>query len=798
MGRGAKVLYERGDSNPHVLRTLDPKSSASTNSATLAEAPIILNELPGFRPMTISRVMIKTLFPGTLMLAMLLSSCTPPRVVLTVSERPQMTSTENPQTNIGMRVDPERYPTAPVDRFDDGRMWTFEAIPFAWWEEAYAFSPDERWLERARRGALQFGQFCSASLVSHRGLVMTNHHCARESVLKVSAEGEALLDNGFYAASSVQERRIPGLSLRQLIEMEDVSDEVNRAARDVKGWGPQADARRKRSEAIERRLAMRHQGSRDSLTFVVVEQVPGVRYSAHTYRVFDDVRLVWVPDLSVGHFGGDADNFEWPRHTLDAAFFRIWDNGEPLRTADHFLLDPSGAETGEPVFVVGNPGSTQRLVTVSQLEYDRDVELPEALGVLRHRISLMEAFVDEAPAAADSFNVGADLMAARNQLKGQSGQHAALLDGVVLSKAQAWEDSIRSVLSRDATLSERFGRPFQDIALIQQSKEVSAPKARSFTHFMHPHVSSRILMRAMYGYVYALSARRGAPPDVLDEIRKEAMAIKDWPRALEAYIIAARLMDFERALGSDDPTVRRMLGDKLAVEVADSVAAYSALADSAAFAALLSDNYLASKDPTVDLINTIGALYFTLDGQLQALSEREDALVARLAALRYEVQGDATPPDAAFTLRISDGRIVGYEADDVDYPAFTTFGSMFAMSDSLKGQDDWELSATWRASQYQLDTAVPLNLVATTDIAGGNSGSPMLDGTLRIVGLVFDSNRYGLANEYAFSDTLARTIAVDVRALIETLETVVDADRLVLEMLEGNYFPDEMSAEKAR
>jgi hypothetical protein len=162
------------------------------------------------------------------------------------------------------------------------------------------------------------------------------------------------------------------------------------------------------------------------------------------------------------------------------------------------------------------------------------------------------------------------------------------------------------------------------------------------------------------------------------------------------------------------------------------------------------------------------------------------------------VQGDATPPDAAFTLRISDGRIVGYEADDVDYPAFTTFGSMFAMSDSLKGQDDWELSATWRAAQNQLDTAVPLNLVATTDIAGGSSGSPMLDRSLRIVGLVFDSNRYGLANEYAFSDTLARTIAVDVRALIETLETVVDADRLVLEMLEGNYFPDEMSAEKAR
>ena len=793
-------MYERGDSNPHVLRTLDPKSSASTNSATLAGAPVILNEplefqlntnLSPFNSQWARFMLVSVLLVGA-------SACTPPREVVTVSERPDRIPSTEEEYYEPAADEPERYPDAELGRFDDGRMWTFEAPPLQWWNEAYDFSPEEQWLDRARMGAVQFGQICSASFVSHRGLVMTNHHCARDFVSKVSSADETLLDDGFYAQGASSERRVPGLKVRQLIEIDDVSDEIIRAARDVKGWGPKADARQKRSEAIERRLKDRFVRSDSTLEFKVVELVPGVRYSAYKYRVYHDVRLVWVPELAIGRFGGDADNFEWPRHTLDAAFFRVWEDGEPLRTADHFLFDPSGADPDEPVFVVGNPGSTSRLVTVRQLEYLRDTSMPEELGVMRDRVSRLERFLASLDAEADSFDVRNDLMSARNQLKSQNGQHESLQYGEVLSRTQAWEDSVRSVLERDEQLAARFGRPFRDIALIQQSKALSAPRAQAFTHFMNPSVSSRILMRAMYGYVYALSARRGAPPEVLKEIMDEAMQIQDWPRKLEADIIAARLYDFERALGADNPTVRRMLSGVTAEEMADSIATYTSLADSAGFREALDANYLASNDVTVDLINTMGALYFTLDGQVQALTEREDALVDRLAELRHDIQGDDAPPDAGFTLRISDGRVSGYETDNTRYPAFTTFSSMYALADSLQGKEDWDLTTRWENAEMMVDGAVPINLVATTDITGGNSGSPLLDKDLNVVGLVFDGNMESLSGEYVFTDRQARTIAVDVRALIEVLEVIEDADRLILELLEGNYFADEASAEAAR
>lgn len=728
-----------------------------------------------------------------------LSACTPPREVLTITSRPEVIpSTEGEDAGEPVIEASARYSEAAVKQFDDGRMWTFEAPPLDWFEEAYGFRPDDTWLQRARMGALRFGDICSASLVSHRGLVMTNHHCARDFVAKISREGERLLDDGFLALDEVQERPVRGLKVRQLVEIEDVSAEVNRAARDVPGWGPQADARQKRVEAIERRMKARLSPSDSTQEYKVVELVPGVRYSLYTYRVYHDVRLVWVPELEVGRFGGETDNFEWPRHTLDAAFFRIWEKGEPLRTADHFMFDPSGAEDGEAVFVVGNPGSTERLVTVSQLEYQRDVALPEDLLVLRNRIALLDTFVDEHPALADSFDVRNDLMGANNQLKALEGQLAALQDGWVLSRTQAWEDSVRAALGQSDSLASRYGRPFRDIRLIQQSKEISAPRARAFTHFLNPSVTSHILMRAMYGYVYALSARRGAPPETLKEIMDEAMTITDWPRELESHVIAARLKDFQRALGEEDPTVRRLLGSKTPEALADSVAMHSALADSAGFRNLLETNYLASKDPTVELINTIGALYFTLDGQVQALSEREAAIIDRLAELRYHLAGDSAAPDAGFTLRITDGRVAAYTASGSNLPAFTRFAGMSELDAQQGDGTEWDLPARWENLPPAFDATVPLNLVATTDITGGNSGSPLLDQQLRIVGLVFDGNRESLASEYVFSDEAGRTIAVDVRALIEVLEVVEDADRLILELLEGSYFPLESEAEAAR
>ena len=302
----------------------------------------------------------------------------------------------------------------------------------------------------------------------------------------------------------------------------------------------------------------------------------------------------------------------------------------------------------------------------------------------------------------------------------------------------------------------------------------------------------------MYGYVYALSARRGAPPDALKEIMDEAMTITDWPRELESRVIAARLKDFQRALGEEDPTVRRLLAGQAPEALADSVAMNSALADSAGFRALLESNYLASKDASVELINTIGALYFTLDGQVQALSEREAARIDRLSELRYHLAADMAPPDAAFTLRLTDGRVAAYMSANGPEPAFTRFAGMTELDARHGDGTEWVLPGRWEDLPAAFDRSVPLNLVTTNDITGGNSGSPLLDRQLRIVGLVFDGNRESLASEYVFSDAAGRTIAVDVRGLVEVLEVVEDADRLILELLEGAYHPLEAEAEAAR
>lgn len=292
-----------------------------------------------------------------------------------------------------------------------------------------------------------------------------------------------------------------------------------------------------------------------------------------------------------------------------------------------------------------------------------------------------------------------------------------------------------------------------------------------------------------------MSKQRGAPPEVLKDIFDDGVKIEDWPPELEKAIIAHRLRDFETALGAEDPTVRRMFAGISAEALADSIVTYTALGDSTGFRDILEVNYLASKDVTVDLVNMIGSLYFTVDAELQQLREREDQLLKRLAQIRFEIDGNAAPPDADFSLRLTDGRVAGYAVNGKKRPAYTTFGSMYQLADSLYGQEEWDLPQRWVEARDQIDQAVPLNLVSTNDIAGGNSGSPLLDAQLRIVGLVFDGNLESLQNEYVFEDTFGRTISVDVRAIIEALESLEDADRLILEILDRRFLGSEEEAD---
>jgi hypothetical protein len=728
----------------------------------------------------------------SLVLLIFISACSPPVQVATVSGRleplpdsPEMDHSEADS----VRADAAEplYPVVEVGRFDDGKMWTFDHLPTEYLKETYSIAADSSWFNKARLGALRFSTYCSASLVSPRGLVMTNHHCARESIIEVQKKGETLLDDGFYANADSLERKVPELFVEQLVGIEDVTPEVHKAAEKVIGAAPQAEARRKRAEAIENRTNARLKLEGKGQRAEVVEFYAGGKYSLYTYNKFDDVRLVFAPELKIGYFGGDTDNFTYPRHTLDMSFFRIWQHDSVAATPTYFEWNVDGINDGDAVFVVGNPGSTSRLSTVSQLEYERDIELPGVLEILDDRTNLLADYVAGIPAEADSFNVRNSLMEARNMQKALEGQHAGLLYGDILSRTYSSELVLRDSIASRQTWNELYGSVHDDISLLQISKKASAKKAAAFYHFLNPSVSSHILSRAIYGYVFTLLKQRGAPKEQLDEIRKEALAITSWPKELEKQVIAHRLADFSTYLGPADPTMKRLLGNGTIEEMVDSLVAKTVLADSSEFRKLLDDNYLASDDPTVNVINALAPLYFTLDQELRAFGDRENALQARLAIAQLAIFGEESPPDATFTLRLADGRVASFPRGRNTIDAFMTFESFYSLA-YQRGDDpssEWSIPQKWKDAESTFPKSTPINLVSTNDITEGNSGSPLLDSDLKIVGLVFDGNLESLPNEYVYDTTDARAVSVDARGMVAALRYVYGADRILTEILPG-------------
>ncbi len=284
--------------------------------------------------------------------------------------------------------------TVKPGRFDTGKMWTFDNPPIDYFEETYGFRPDTAWFEHARLGALRFANYCSASFVSPNGLVLTNHHCGRESVVKVTRDGEDLLRTGFYAPSLEAERPVEGLYVEQLIDIEDVTNEVNAALEQAQTEAERAMARQQVMERIQERVAEAHGGEEAGIRVQIVSLYHGGKYSAYTYRRYDDVRLVFAPELSLGYFGGDPDNFTYPRYALDMSMFRVYDDdGKPMKTDYYFAWDPEGVKAGDAVFVIGNPGSTSRLKTVAQLEYTRDYVIPYRLAWFKKRVQILRHFM---------------------------------------------------------------------------------------------------------------------------------------------------------------------------------------------------------------------------------------------------------------------------------------------------------------------------------------------------------------------------------------------------------------------
>ena len=683
--------------------------------------------------------------------------------------------------------------TVRAGRFDYGKMWTFEYAPDRYFTETYGFEANPAWFERARMSALRVPG-CSASFVSPDGLVVTNHHCIRGRVAQLSQPGENLLDNGFYAGTLEEERRIPGYYVDQLIAAEDVSAEVFAALDRAADEAARREARTAAAQAIQARIQARYPGE-TGITVQVVPLYNGGRYSAYTFRRHPDVRLVAAAELQLGFFGGDPDNFTYPRYALDFGFLRVYgSDGRPLRTDHYFNWSEAGVEEDDVVFVIGNPGATSRLSTVAQLEFRRDVFLPAVEPAWNARIEALWDFRREDQRTADSLDIRNRAFGLSNTWKQYVGQLDALYDPVIMAKKADAERLFQDSVNAKPELRARYGEVLQRIAALQPQNRQLGTYFGAFSLWGSAY-DAAILRRAILANHLQAMQQRNAAADSVSAVRTQLLEIPDLPRGLERRLLAARLQDFVRTLPKDHAVRTAALGGDTVDAAVERWLDESAFATAATTARALAQPALPTADVALATVVAADPLIRAAQAQLQQTGLQEADLSQQLGRARFEIYGTAVPPDGSGSPRITDGVVRSYEYNGTVAPPYTTFFGMYDRYHSFGEGTDWDLPERWRTPPAALDLGTPLNFISTADTYGGNSGSPAVTKDLEIVGLNFDRNVNGLSRNFIYLPEQGRNIMVDVRAIREALDDVYDADRIVRELTEHRVFASEQEAD---
>ncbi len=691
---------------------------------------------------------------------------------------------------------PIRLDTVQARRFDNGKMWTFDAPPVEYFREAYDFAPDSAWFARARLGTLRLPN-CTASFASPHGLVLTNHHCGRDHATAVGQSGEDILENGFYASGLEAERPVPGLYVDQLVAIRDVTERIEGAVADAETAAERAEARRAAIERIQEEIAAERGGEAAGVHVEVIPLYNGARYSAYVFRRYDDVRLVMIPELQLGYFGGDPDNFTYPRYALDMALFRVYEDGAPLETEHYFPWSEEGADAGDPVFVVGNPGSTLRLETVPQLQFRRDVQEPAVLAFLESRTAALEAYA-EAEEEGPSDALQNEIFGLRNAMKLYRGRVQALEDPYLIARRRDDQQAFLDSIEATPALRSAYGGLVDSMAAIQKQKRAYADAHRAFLLTDNPNYSSATLRRALLARQYVNRRAEGASGAPLDALREQLQGVADQPAGIDRRFLEARLRDLQTYFGENHAVVREALQGQSPEEAAAAIVETSVLADSAETAAVLAADTLSAEDPALRLVEARWPRLQEYQSAWAGLGAREQEVARRLGQARFELYGTRIPPDATFSLRLADGVVKGYPYNGTEAPPRTTFYGLYAHYAAHGPGSAWDLPERWLEPPGTFDRATPLNLVSTNDITGGNSGSPLLNQNLEVVGLVFDGNIESLAGTYIYMpDRGMRAVSVDVRGMLEALDEIYDADRLVLEVTEGAFVETESAADAA-
>ena len=664
-----------------------------------------------------------------------------------------------------------------------GTMWTFEAPPLEYWRDQYRFTPDQQWLDHVRLSAVRIPG-CSASFVSANGLVMTNHHCGRSCTASASPADTNYVQVGFAARGMGDEKRCTGMWADQLQSIQDVSDRIHRA---ITATTPARQVEQRNSEIarIEQECVQETQ-----LLCQVVTYYQGGAYSLYRYKHFTDIRLVMAPEGDIAFYGGDPDNFTYPRYDLDLTLLRVYDNGQPLRTGDYFRWSSNGAAEGELVFVVGNPGSTGRMLTMAQMGYLRDVDYPARLAQYRRVLASYQARAASSPQAARDYENTIFLL--QNSIKAVTGYRVGLVDTAIMAKKRAFENDFKARVNANARLRSQYASTWSEIERAQRERAAMARMLEwqsfgggsALLNFAGAIV--RLPLMSSLADSLRLAQYRGAG---LERVRQGMLADVPIDTVFERMALAATFVAWKEALPSNDVILKAALGygngDPEAA--AARIVAQTALASAAQRRALLEGGSAAvarSTDPLIMLARQIEPVNRRLATRVAQLDAVTSANAEKLGRAIYEAYGRSLPPDATFTIRITDGLVKGFPYNGTVAPYKTTFYGLYDRAMSFDNKPPFELPRRWAERKAQLDLNTPFNFVSTNDIIGGNSGSPVINRSAEVVGLIFDGNIESLPNRFIFTDEVARSVAVHSRAIPEALRRLYDA-AWIADELEG-------------
>jgi hypothetical protein len=666
---------------------------------------------------------------------------------------------------------------------DEG-LWLFNNLPRKALKVKYDFDPDQAWLDRVQRASVRFNSGGSGSFVSADGLVMTNHHVGADCLQKLSTPDKDLVATGFHARKREDEVKCVDLELNVLQSIEDVTDRVNAA---VKPEMSAAEAHKARVGAINviEKESLDKTGQRSD----VVTLYKGGAYHLYRYKKYTDVRLVFAPEKDIAFYGGDPDNFEYPRYDLDICFFRVYEDGKPAKIKDYLKWSASGAENGELVFVSGHPGRTERQDTLAHVRFLRDVDFPHRLNVIRRREVALRTFSDRHPENAR--RAMEDLFSYQNSRKARLGMLAGLQDPAFMKRKEAAEKALRERVENDPKLAKEYGGAWDEI-----DKALQAWRPIYHEHYLLERgvAFNTDLFQIARNLVRLAEESKKKDADRLREFASaglESLKMEMFSEApiyddLETLKLADSLGMLIENLGADNAMVRSILDGRSPQERAAQLIAGSKLKDVKVRKAL-SEGGLeaieASTDPMIQLALLVDPaarkVRKTFESQVE---EPLRQAYAKIARARFAAFGKDVYPDATFTLRLSYGVVKGYKEDGRDVPWATDFGGLYKYADAHQHKEPFVLPPSWKKGQGKLKMATPFNFVATVDIIGGNSGSPVINRAGELVGIIFDGNIQSLVWDFEYTDTQARSVAVHSAGILEALRKIYGADELVREL----------------